>query len=124
MMHVRLPSQRIDTRSVGRQARDSVFADLAVKANMLAMRGPVGTYNIGTGVEVSLNGLLAAFEHVVGHPVVREYAPARAGEVKRIALNAERARHELGWKPTVSLEDGLAQTLAWVKTMIWQDQSC
>jgi UDP-glucose 4-epimerase len=99
----------------GEQTRDFVFVDDIAQANMLAMQGPFGTFNIGTGVETSLNQLLAAFESVVGHPVTREYAPARAGEVQRIALDAEKARHELGWKPSVSLEDGLAQTLAWVR---------
>ncbi len=99
----------------GEQTRDFVFVDDVAQANMLAMRGSLDTFNIGTGVETSLNQLLAAFEHVVGHPVARQYAPARAGEVRRIALNAEKARHELGWKPSVSLEDGLAQTLAWVR---------
>jgi len=99
----------------GEQTRDFVFVDDIAHANMLAMQGPLGTFNIGTGVETSLNQLLAAFESVVGHPVARDYAPARAGEVQRIALDAEKARHELGWKPSVSLEDGLAQTLAWVR---------
>jgi len=99
----------------GEQTRDFVFVDDVAHANMLAMQGPLDTFNIGTGVETSLNGLLAAFERVVGHPVAREYTLARAGEVRRIALNAEKARHELGWKPSVSLEDGLARTLAWVR---------
>jgi UDP-glucose 4-epimerase len=99
----------------GEQTRDFVFVDDVAQANMLAMQGPLGTFNIGTGVETSLNQLLTVFERVVGHPVARQYAPARAGEVRRIALNAEKARHELGWKPMVSLEDGLGQTLAWVR---------
>ena len=99
----------------GEQTRDFVFVDDVAHANMLAMQGPLGTFNIGTGVETSLNQLLTVFERVVGHPVARQYAPPRAGEVQRIALNAEKARHELGWKPSVSLEDGLAQTLAWVR---------
>jgi UDP-glucose 4-epimerase len=99
----------------GEQTRDFVFVDDVAQANILAMQGPPGTFNVGTGVETSLNQLLAAFERVVGHPVAREYAPARAGEVQRIALNAEKARHELGWNPSVPLEDGLAQTLAWVR---------
>lgn len=98
----------------GEQTRDFVFVDDVAQANILAMRGPVGTYNIVTGIETSLSGLLAAFEYVVGHPVAREYVPARAGEVRRIALDADKARHELGWKPSASLEDGLDQTLACV----------
>jgi UDP-glucose 4-epimerase len=108
----------------GEQTRDFVFVDDVAHANMLAMQGPLGTFNIGTRVETSLNQLLAAFELAVGHRVAREYAPARAGEVQRIALNSETARHELGWQPAVSLENGLAQTLAWVETTIRQDQSC
>jgi len=99
----------------GEQTRDFVFVDDVAHANMLAMQGPLGTFNVGTGVETSLNQLLAAFELVVGHPVARQYALARAGEVQRIALSAEKARHELGWTPSVSLEDGLARTLAWVR---------
>ena len=41
-----------------------------------------------------------------------------AGEVQRLSLKAERARHELGGRPSVSLEDGLAQTLALVETSV------
>lgn len=102
----------------GQQTRDFVFVDDVAQANMLAMQGLLGTFNIGTGVETSLNQLLAAFECVVGHPVARQYAPARAGEVQRIALNVEKALQELGWKPSVSLEDGLRQTLDWVGKML------
>ena len=103
----------------GEQTRDFVFVDDVAQANMLAMQGPLGTFNVATGVETSLNQLLAAFERVVGHPVAREYAPARAGEVRRIALNAEKAWHGLGWKPSASVEDGLSQTLLWVsKTLL------
>lgn len=61
----------------GEQTRDFVFVDGVVRANVLGRQGPVGTCNIGTSAETPLNGLLAGFEHVVGHPVVREYVPAR-----------------------------------------------
>jgi UDP-glucose 4-epimerase len=100
----------------GEQTRDFVFVDDVAKANMLAVRGPLGTFNIGTGVETSLNQLLAGFERIVGHPVVRRYAPARPGEVQRIALDARKARHELGWRPSVRLEVGLELTLEWYRT--------
>jgi UDP-glucose 4-epimerase len=99
----------------GEQTRDFVFVDDVVRANVLAMQGPSGTFNIGTGVETSLNQLLTAFERVAGHPVAWEHAPARPGEVQRIALDASEARGKLSWRPTVSLEDGLARTLAWVR---------
>jgi len=106
----------------GEQTRDLVFVDDVARANILAMQGPLGTFNIGTGVETSLNRLLEAFEQVVGHHVRREYAPARPGEVQRIALSAEKAQHGLGWKPSVSLEDGLSQTLTWVNRVVSEEQ--
>ena len=99
----------------GEQTRDFVFVDDVAQANMLAMQGPQGAFNIGTGVETSLNQLLAAFERVVGHPVARHYAPARAGEVRSIALDPKKARHELNWQPSVSLETGLERTIEWCK---------
>jgi UDP-glucose 4-epimerase len=99
----------------GEQTRDFVFVDEVVHANLLAMQGPLGTFNVGTGIETSLNQLLTAFERIAGRPVAREYAPARPGEVQRIALDASEAGGKMGWHPSVSLEDGLARTLAWVR---------
>lgn len=102
----------------GEQTRDFVYVDDIARANTLAVRGALGTFNIGTGVETSVNRLLAAFEHVAGHPVAREYVPARPGEVQRIALDAAKARHDLGWQPSVSLEAGLELTIDWCKEVI------
>jgi UDP-glucose 4-epimerase len=99
----------------GEQTRDFVFVDDVAHANMLAADGPAGTFNIGTGVGTSINQLLGAFERVVGHAVAREHVPERAGEVRRIVLEASQARSELGWYPAVSLEDGIERTLEWVK---------
>jgi UDP-glucose 4-epimerase len=99
----------------GGQTRDFVFVGDVVQANLLAMNGLQGTYNIGTGIETSVNDLVYALEHVMGRHIEPEYRPARAGEVRRIALHADKAENELGWKAAVSLEEGLAQTLEWYK---------
>jgi nucleoside-diphosphate-sugar epimerase len=53
----------------GEQKRDLSFVDDVTQANMLAMQGSLDTFSIGPGVETTLNQLLAAFEHVFGHPV-------------------------------------------------------
>jgi UDP-glucose 4-epimerase len=99
----------------GRQTRDFVFVGDVVQANLLAMNGPQGTFNIGTGVETSVNDLVHALEHVVGRRIEPEYRPARVGEVQRVALRADKAESGLGWKAAVSLEEGLEQTLEWYK---------
>jgi nucleoside-diphosphate-sugar epimerase len=98
----------------GEQKRDLSFVDDVTQANMLAMQGSLDTFSIGPGVETTLNQLLAAFEHVFGHPVAQQHEPARGSEVQRIALDASEAGHKLGWRRAVSLDDGLAQALTWV----------
>jgi len=70
-----------------------------------APRCPV--YNIGSGRSASVNDVLAAFERALGRPVARTYQPARPGEVPHSATDISRAVRELGWRPLVSLQDGL-----------------
>ena len=73
------------------------------------MTGPV---NLGTGDETSVLELAEALGRLGdGGSFEPEFAPPRAGEVQRIALDASRAERELGWRAATSLEDGLRLTL-------------
>lgn len=100
----------------GEQQRDFVSCLDVARANLLALdRGDGGIYNIGSGLGASVNrifGLLAGLTGYEG-PVVR--GPAKQGEVFRIYLNAEPARRDLGWAPEVTLEKGLAATVAYFR---------
>jgi UDP-glucose 4-epimerase len=97
----------------GLQTRDYVHVDDVVAANLAAAESDVaGAYNIGTGVETSVLDLIGALERVSGTKVEHVHAPERAGEVRRIALDASRAREDLGWEATIAVEDGLERTLA------------
>ena len=51
----------------------------------------------------------------VGVDVEPEYAPDRPGEVEHIALDASRARRELGWEWTIDLSDGVAHAVAFYR---------
>lgn len=99
----------------GGQTRDYVFVDDVVRANLLALTNPRahGAYNIGTGHETDVTTLATRLARACGYHGPVQHAAARPGEQRRSVIDARRAEQELGWRPTVSLDDGLAQTVAW-----------
>lgn len=99
----------------GNQTRDYVFIEDVVRANVLALEGKEGIYNIGTGKETSVNRLIEIFLDVLGKEVKLEYAPQRIGEVYRISLDCERAKRELGFVPKYPLAEGIIKTIEWYR---------
>jgi len=100
----------------GRQTRDYVHVDDVARANLLAVeRGFGGALNVGTGVETDVNALHALLARAAGVEARPEHGPARPGEQRRSCLDASAAARELGWRPAVGLEEGLARTLDWFR---------
>jgi UDP-glucose 4-epimerase len=99
----------------GIQTRDYVYVEDVVKANVLALEGKEGTYNIGTGKETSVNELIEVFSKVLGREIKPEYAPPRIGEVHRISLDGEKAKRELSFVPNYSLPEGIRKTIEWYR---------
>jgi UDP-glucose 4-epimerase len=100
----------------GRQTRDYVFVEDVVDAFIAGGQrpdAPGARVNIGTGVETSVLELYEALREVSGLGGEPGFAPARAGELARIALDPAEAGRVLGWRPRVGLADGLARTWAW-----------
>jgi len=96
----------------GEQERDFVFVGDIVEANLRALdAGSRGTFNIGTGTGLTVNALYRMLKALTGYEGDAKYAPARTGEVFRIALDASRARSVLGWEPKTSLDVGLSATV-------------
>jgi UDP-glucose 4-epimerase len=97
----------------GTQTRDYLYVGDVVAAALAAADSEVtGPINIGTGRETSVLDLVAALRELSGNDGFDpEHAPARAGEVQRITLDAGRAERELGWRAEVGLHDGLRRTL-------------
>jgi UDP-glucose 4-epimerase len=100
----------------GNQTRDYVFVDDVVHAFALAAeRGDGRLLNVGTGLETSVNGLfrlLAGITEFAGQPTM---AAARPGDLHRSALDASLAGEAIGWRPWTHLEDGLGETVAYLR---------
>lgn len=102
----------------GEQTRDYVYAGDVARANFAAAtselpkvgRLDARAFNIGTGIETSVNTLATTLQTVAGATASADYAPARGGELARSALETSKARSVLGWQPTVSLAEGLGNT--------------
>ena len=105
----------------GKQTRDYVFAGDVARANLLAAGAALPpaagvdsrAFNIGTSVETDVVQLAATLGAVSGASPQITHAPARAGEQRRSAVAVGRAAAVLGWRPTVSLADGLRLTYEW-----------
>jgi UDP-glucose 4-epimerase len=100
----------------GNQTRDYVFIDDVVHALVQAIdRGSGKLVNIGTGLETSVNGLYKLLAQIIGFDEEPAHAPLPPGELRRIALDISVAAKALAWKPWTHLEDGLAETVAYLK---------
>ncbi|HYK34045.1 MAG TPA: NAD-dependent epimerase/dehydratase family protein [Streptosporangiaceae bacterium] len=100
----------------GTQTRDFVYVGDAVAAFIAAadQRRP-GTWNIGTGVEVSVLELANVIADVTGKPMEPRLAAPRPGELQRSALAVERAWRDLGWRAKTTLADGVRAVYQWIE---------
>jgi UDP-glucose 4-epimerase len=102
----------------GEQTRDYVYAGDVAGANFAAAtadlppRGRLDAraFNIGTSIETSVNTLADTLRAVSSASAPIDYAPARAGELARSALDTAKAQAVLGWTPKVTLREGLEHT--------------
>jgi len=100
----------------GGQTRDYVFVGDVARANLLAAeKGFAGALNIGTGVETDVNGVYARLARAAGSSAAAVHAEARLGEQRRSCIDNRAALAALGWRPEVSIDDGLARTLGFFR---------
>jgi UDP-glucose 4-epimerase len=100
----------------GNQTRDYVFIDDVVHGFVRAIeRGSGKLVNIGTGLETSVNGLYKQLAETIGYTGEPATGPLPPGELRRIALDISLAPSAIGWKPWTHLEDGLGETVAYLK---------
>ena len=105
----------------GSQTRDYVYVADTVAACLAAGDAlgsgwrPPCPLNVGTGIETSVLDLLTTLGAASGVEAGHELAPARAGELHRVAIDPTAAARELGWRAEVSLRDGLTRTFEQIR---------
>jgi len=85
--------------------------------DLILQHGRIGeTYNVGSGVEVDVEGIADLVLEVLGlGEESKQYVPDRPGHDRRYLLDSSKLRQELGWEPAVPVQRGLAETVAWYR---------
>jgi UDP-glucose 4-epimerase len=97
----------------GLQTRDYIYVSDVVEANLRAADSTAtGAFNVGVGVETNLLEIVDVMRAHANGTFEPEHASERPGEVRRIALDASRAKAELDWEARVGLVAGIERTLA------------
>jgi dTDP-glucose 4,6-dehydratase len=81
---------------------------------VLAQGDPGGTYNVGSGVERSIEQIADRVLELTGKPEsLKTIVPDRPGHDRRYLLDSSKLRRDLGWEPEIDFEDGLRETVEW-----------
>jgi len=103
----------------GSQTRDYIYVSDVVEAFFAAWsKGDGERFNIGTGIETSVNDLYARLAAICGVDAEPKYKPARPGELNRSCLSSAKAGEILGWCPQKDLDEGLAETVEFLRTQL------
>jgi len=96
----------------GEQQKDYVFVEDVARANVLAMEhGENDIFCIGTGKGASVNELYNTLATIIGYKPEIVRAPKRPGDIYLSYFNCAKAERVLGWKPQVTLDEGIAKTV-------------
>lgn len=99
----------------GEQSRDFIFVDNVVEANLLAAIRPEAAgkvFNVGAGVGITLNQLIAELGRVTARDIQPVYAAPRPGDIYESVADISRLRDQLGYQPAVTFLAGLERTIA------------
>ncbi len=107
-----LKQKPVTINGTGDQVRDYVFVKDCARANLMLLENGSGrVYNLGYGIGTTVNEIFQHLKEITRYPFEGVYGAPKAGETFQIYLDATRAKQELGWEPTVPLEEGLRKTV-------------
>ena len=109
----------IQVHGDGEQTRDFTYIDDAVNATMLAAIHPRAegeVFNVGTGIETSINTLVHLIALATERELVVNHIDRRdIDNIRRRVVSIEKARRMLRWSPQVTLANGLGRTARWIE---------
>lgn len=113
-----LTGKQVVINGDGEQQRDFVFVSDCAHANLLALElnKSNGIYNLGTGRGTSVNQIFGELDQIIHYGRPPLHGPAKVGETRKIFLDATKANNELGWSPTVDLQDGLRRVVDYFRS--------
>jgi UDP-glucose 4-epimerase len=115
-----LAGERVVIFGDGKHSRDFTYVENVVNANLLACKAPAKdvagkVFNIASGRRIHLNEMYCLLQTPTGYSAPAEHGPARQGDVKHSLADLSRAEQYLGYRPTVSFEEGLQRTVEWYR---------
>ena len=114
-----LEGRPLEVYGTGEQTRDFTYIDDIVEANWLAVEKPVSgeVFNIGGGSRVALNQVIGTINNIVGATPVVDHREFQKGDVRHTSADMTKAKDMLGYRPKVSIEDGLRMEFEWIKAL-------
>lgn len=110
-----LKGEKINIYGDGEQTRDFINSrDVALANYLAATTGATGPYNVGSGTSITINKLADMILSALGKTKDSvQYAPPRAGDVRDSKADLTRITAKLGFTPSVTLEQGIPEYVAW-----------
>ncbi len=103
----------------GMQTRDYVYVEDVVEANMAVINGNINdTFNVGTGMETSVNALFHHLLEITGSYVKEIHGPEKKGEALRSSIDFKKIQKALDWEPKVPLLEGLTKTFEYFRALL------
>jgi UDP-glucose 4-epimerase len=100
----------------GKQTRDFIHVADVVRANLAALDSDQrGHFNVGTGRPCDINTLFEMIEGRMEVSIGKRHGPARPGDQRTSVLDSSLIADKLGWRPEMSLEAGVADTVDWFR---------
>jgi UDP-glucuronate 4-epimerase len=101
----------------GTMMRDFTYIDDIINGTVAAMQKceAFEIYNLGESRPISVNDLIGEIEKVLGKKALKEYQPAQPGDVERTYADVTKAVSELGYEPSMAIEEGLKRFVAWFR---------